>query len=252
MSAWTAKKAQARLAALADPEQATHALRFFKTGPGEYGEGDQFLGIRIPQLRSVAKEARGMALPDIAVLLRSPWHEERMLALFLLTHAFAVGEEAQREAVFEFYVAHFQWVNNWDLVDASAHLIVGPFLEGHSRAMLANWARSAVLWERRVAVVATFHFIRKGDFTDILALAEILQTDPHDLMHKAVGWMLREVGKRDLACMETFLKKHAATMPRTMLRYAIEKLPEATRQHYLAARRLIRSAESLTPRPADA
>lgn len=241
MSAWTAAKARARLAALADPEQATHALRFFKTGPGEYGEGDQFLGIRIPQLRNVAKEARGMTLPELAVLLRSPWHEERMLALFVLTHAFSIGDETQRTEVFDFYVAHLPWVNNWDLVDASAHLIVGPWLEGRSRALLTNWAHSTVLWERRVAVVATLHFIRKGDFADILALAELLQDDPHDLMHKAVGWMLREVGKRDLASMESFLKKHAATMPRTMLRYAIEKLPEAARQNYLAARRLTRS-----------
>ncbi len=226
---------QRRIQSLADPEAAHHARRFFKSAPGEYGAGDQFLGIRVPVLRSLVREFRGLTLPEIALLLGSKWHEERLLALFSLTDAYARGDTAVRERIYSVYVQNRCRVNNWDLVDSSAHLIVGPWLEGRDRSVLREWARSECLWERRIAVVATFHFIRRKDFADILSLAEILLKDPHDLMHKAVGWMLREVGKRDRAKLEKFLAAHAMQMPRTMLRYAIEKFPEDERKRYLRA-----------------
>jgi 3-methyladenine DNA glycosylase AlkD len=224
-----------RVQSLADPAAAIHAQRFFKTAPGEYGAGDQFLGIRVPVLRKLVREFRGLTLPEVALLLRSKWHEERLLALFFLTDAYAGGDAATRERIYLLYLENCCRVNNWDLVDSSAHLIVGPWLEQRDRAVLREWARSGSLWERRIAVVATFHFIRRGDFADILHLAELLLEDPHDLMHKAVGWMLREVGKRDRATLEKFLASHAGKMPRTMLRYAIEKFPETERQRYLRA-----------------
>ena len=226
---------RARVQSLADPAAAAQKMPFFKTAPGQYGAGDQFLGITVPELRKIAKEFRGLALADAAALLDSAWHEERLLALFFLTQLYASGTPTAQREVYDFYIAHRAQVNNWDLVDASAHLIAGPWLEQRDRAVLCEWARSAVLWERRIAVVATFHFIRQGDFTDILKLSELLLTDPHDLMHKATGWMLREVGKRDRAVLEQFLAAHAAKMPRTMLRYAIEKFPEPIRQQYLRA-----------------
>ncbi len=224
-----------RIQSLADPAAALRAQRFFKTAPGEYGAGDQFLGIRVPVLRKLVREFRGVTLPEVEALLGSKWHEERLLALFFLNHAYASGDAAARERVYLLYLQNRGRVNNWDLVDSSAHLIVGPWLEQGDRAVLREWARSGSLWERRIAVVATFHFIRKGDFADILNLAGLLLGDPHDLMHKAVGWMLREVGKRDRATLEKFLAAHAEKMPRTMLRYAIEKFAESERQRYLRA-----------------
>ncbi len=224
-----------RIESLADPAAALHAQRFFKTGPGEYGAGDHFLGIRVPVLRKLVREFRGVTLPQVEALLGSKWHEERLLALFFLTHAYSSGDATARERVYLVYLRNRCWVNNWDLVDSSAHLIVGPWLEERDRAILGEWARSRSLWERRIAVVATFHFIRKGDFADILKLAGLLLNDPHDLIHKAVGWMLREVGKRDRATLGKFLADHAGKMPRTMLRYAIEKFPELERQRYLRA-----------------
>ena len=222
---------------LADPAAAIHAQRFFKTAPGQYGAGDLFLGIRVPVLRKLVREFRGLPLAEVKALLCSQWHEERLLALFFLTHAYASGDDAMREQIYGFYLQHREWVNNWDLVDSSAHLIVGPWLEQRDRSALVEWARSEVLWERRIAVVATFHFIRKGDFDDILKLAKLLLEDSHDLMHKAVGWMLREVGKRDRLVLEDFLANHASKMPRTMLRYAIEKFTESERQAYLRVRK---------------
>jgi 3-methyladenine DNA glycosylase AlkD len=224
-----------RVQSLADPEAAIVAQRFFKTAPGQYSAGDLFLGIPVPVLRKLMREFRGLPLAEVRVLLCSQWHEERLLALFFLTHAYASGDEAMREWVYAFYLQHRERVNNWDLVDSSAHLIVGPWLEQRDRSVLVEWARSESLWERRIAVVATFHFIRKGDFSDILKLAELLLRDPHDLMHKAVGWMLREAGKRDRSPLEKFLAVNASKMPRTMLRYAIEKFTESERQRYLQA-----------------
>ena len=223
-----------RLHSLADPERAAHAHRYFKSGPGQYGEGDRFLGIRVPQLRALAREFRETPLEEVLRLLQSPWHEARFTALVILTEQFRRAKsEAARRRIFEAYLDHTAYINNWDLVDCSAHKIVGPWLEKRSRRPLCKLAKSSLLWDRRIAVISTFHLIRLEDFDDCLALAELLLNDSEDLMHKAVGWMLREVGNRDRAVLESFLDRHAVEMPRTMLRYAIEKLPEMRRRYYL-------------------
>ena len=229
----TAQALQDRLAALGDAERAAHSQRFFKTGPGEYGEGDIFRGIRVPVLRSVAKEFQALPLSETLALLQSPLHEDRLVALFILVHAFKKGDAATQKTIYEQYLKHTQWINNWDLVDSSAHKIVGPYLQDRSRAPLYRLARSSSLWERRIAIIATFSYIRHDDYEDALALAEILLGDPEDLIHKAVGWVLREVGKRNLDAEEGFLLQHYRAMPRTMLRYAIERFPEPRRQGYL-------------------
>ena len=229
----TLREVQQRLREIGDPETAQFLQRFFKTGPGQYGEGDQFLGIRVPVLRKLTKELGSLPLPETAELLQSPWHEERLLALLILVRAYARGDEAQRELVYRLYLDHARFVNNWDLVDASAEHIVGRHLEGRDRAPLEQLATSELLWERRIAMIATFHFIKQGEFAPTLRIAELLLDDRHDLIHKAVGWMLREAGKRDQAAEEEFLRDHYQRMPRTMLRYAIEKFPEPLRQRYL-------------------
>lgn len=234
----TAAKILDRLRRLADPRDAQHAQRFFKTGPGEYGEGDVFLGIRVPAARQLARELRGQVSRVTACeLLQSEFHEARLLALLLLVDQFRRGDEPARRAIYAAYLSHADRINNWDLVDLSAPDIVGGWLLDRSRRPLRRLARSRVLWERRIAVLATFAFIRRGEFSDILELAELLLHDRHDLMHKAVGWMLREVGKRDDAALTRFLDAHAAVMPRTMLRYAIERMPAPRRLHYLRAGR---------------
>ena len=222
-----------RLKALGDPERARSAQRFFKTGPGEYGEGDVFVGLTVPQVRALAKACQSTPQSEVLRLLRSPLHEVRLLALFLLIRAYAKGDEALRERICARYLQNTRFINNWDLVDCSAEHIVGAHLWARDRSLLDALAASELLWERRIAVLSTFHFIRRGAFGDTLRLAGRLVADREDLMHKAVGWMLREVGKRDLAAEETFLKRHCRTMPRTMLRYAIEKFPEDARQRYL-------------------
>ena len=222
-----------RLGELGDAEDAAFLQRFFKTGPGEYGEGDVFIGIRVPVLRALSREFAALPLPGMTELLRSPVHEERLLALLLMVRAFSRGDAEGREAVFRAYLEHTRWINNWDLVDASAEHVVGAHLEGGGLGLLDRLARSESVWERRIAIIATFRFIRRGHFAPTLHVAEMLVGDPHDLIHKAVGWMLREVGKRDRAAEESFLRRHAATMPRTMLRYAIEKFPEPLRREYL-------------------
>src|SRR5262245_6134160 len=229
----TARKAEGRLKALADDEAAGAVRRFVKTGPGQYGEGDRFLGIKATPLRQLAREFQSLPVGEARKLLASAFHEARMLALLVLVQAFAKGDEPSREAIYDLYLANTARVNNWDLVDASAPAIVGGFLAGRDRGPLTRLARSASLWERRIAVVATLHFIRRGDFQDTLRLAGLLLDDGEDLIHKAAGWMLREVGKRDQAVLEGFLAGHCRQMPRTMLRYAIERLPEARRQQYL-------------------
>jgi len=229
----TASEIVAQLRAAGSPERARVSLRFFKTGPGEYGEGDQFVGMTVPQLRAIAKTLRGLPLAETLRLLRSPVHEARLLALLILVDAYRRGDDAARQRIYQHYLKNTRRINNWDLVDASAEHIVGAHLWTRDRSPLDALARSGVLWERRIAVLATFHFIRRGEFADTLRVAEALLRDREDLMHKAVGWMLREVGKRDLAAEEAFLDRHAASMPRTMLRYAIERFPEARRQHYL-------------------
>lgn len=224
---------RARVRELADPEDAVFLQRYFKTGPGEYGEGDVFAGIRIPALRKLARENADLPLEEVAELLRSPVHEERLLALLILVRAHQRGTAERRREIHDLYLAHARFVNNWDLVDSSAEHLVGAQLWEGDRSLLERLARSDSLWERRIAIIATFHFIRRGDFGDTLRIAEMLLGDRHDLIHKAVGWMLREVGKRDQPTEEAFLRAHHRTMPRTMLRYAIEKFPEPLRQAYL-------------------
>jgi 3-methyladenine DNA glycosylase AlkD len=230
----TADAILARLRALENPEDARFLQRYFRTGPGEYGEGDRFLGIRVPAVRKLAREFRGTPLDETATLLRSEWHEARLLALLLLVDTYARGDADTREAVYRLYRASTRYVNNWDLVDTSAPYIVGAHLEGRDRSELERLARSDSLWERRIAMLSTQHFIRQGDFGTALRIAEMLVDDRHDLIHKAVGWMLREVGNRDRAAEEAFLRRHQRTMPRTMLRYAIEKFPPELRRAYLA------------------
>jgi 3-methyladenine DNA glycosylase AlkD len=220
----------------ANPDQARVAQSFFKTGPGQYGEGDQFLGIRVPVLRTFARKYEALSLADIEKLLQSRWHEERLVALLLLVRRYERGDDAQRDAVYALYFRRMAFINNWDLVDSSAPHIVGAHLSARDRAPLYTLAQSPSLWERRIAMLATQYYIRHGDFRDALAIAELLLDDPHDLIHKATGWMLREIGNRDRAAEEKFLRKHAARMPRTMLRYAIEKFPEELRRKYMASR----------------
>ncbi|MGC2164748.1 MAG: DNA alkylation repair protein [Gallionella sp.] len=220
--------------ALGNPEVATHSQRFFKTGRGEYGEGDQFLGIRVPLLRRLAKNCNLITLDEITQLLQSAFHEERLCALLLLVHRFMRGSAAQQTAIYRLYLANTACINNWDLVDSSANQIVGRFLECKDKKILFKLARSNSIWERRIAIISTLHFIRSFQFDVTLELATRLINDDEDLIHKAVGWMLREIGKRDMAIEEAFLRDQHARMPRTMLRYAIEKFPERTRQQYLS------------------
>jgi len=223
----------ARLEQLGDPEKAQIHQRFFKTGPGEYGAGDVFLGIRVPETRKLAREYQTLSLSETIELLQSPLHEARQLALFILVRAYGKGDEALQEQIYHLYLQNTRFINNWDLVDASAEHIVGPWLGRQSKTLLHNLAASELVWERRIAIMATFHYIKKGEFDPTLRIAELLLTDKHDLLHKATGWMLREIGKRNLAVEESFLKAHCRQMPRTMLRYAIEKFPEDLRQQYL-------------------
>jgi 3-methyladenine DNA glycosylase AlkD len=223
-----------QLRALASPETAANLQRFFKTGPGQYGAGDVFLGIKVPPLRALAKRFPDADLGTISQLLASPYHEERLFALLLLMQFYqAAGDEAARQAAYDLYLGNTHRINNWDLVDLSAPRIVGRHLQDRPRKVLHRLARSSSLWERRIAILATAWFIRLDDYADTLRIAEMLLQDEHDLMHKAVGWMLREVGKRDLAAEEGFLRRHYRGMPRTMLRYAIERFPEAKRKNYL-------------------
>lgn len=224
---------QNELRSLASPETARILQRFFKTAPGEYGAGDQFLGIKVPRLRALAKKYRALLLPDMQQLLNSPWHEERLCALLLLMQFYERAGDSDRQAVYELYLANTKQINNWDLVDVSAPHIVGVHLQNRPRNVLYELASSSSLWRRRIAIIATFHFIRRDDFSDTLHIAERLLDDPHDLIHKATGWMLREIGKRDLPVAESFLQAHHSSMPRTMLRYAIERFPEPLRQRYL-------------------
>jgi len=224
---------QKELRGLASPEVAHIQQSFFKTGKGQYGEGDVFLGIKVPVLRVLAKQHRDAGLDTVAVLLDSRYHEERVFALLLLMQFYQRADDAGKQAAFDLYLGSTHRINNWDLVDISAPHIVGRHLEDRPRKVLQRMAKSASLWERRIAIIATFHFIRLNDFADTLQIARTLLRDEHDLMHKAVGWMLREVGKRDLSTEEAFLKAHYQSMPRTMLRYAIERFPEQKRKNYL-------------------
>jgi 3-methyladenine DNA glycosylase AlkD len=219
---------------LADPADAIHLQRFFKTAPGEYGAGDKFLGLRVPTLRQLVKKYRTIGDADALEMLASTWHEERLLALMLLVDQYGRGDGSHRARIHSSYLAHTRYINNWDLVDASAAQIIGSHLDAGDVGLLERLARSDDIWERRIAIVSTYHFIKKNEFGPTLKIARLLLRDSHDLIHKAVGWMLREVGKRDLRIEDVFLKKHYREMPRTMLRYAIERHPERVRQQYLA------------------
>ena len=225
-----------KLRAAATPERAIGAQRYFKTGPGQYSEGDKFLGVTVPDLRRLAREGEGLKPRDLRTLLTSEWHEERALALLILVRQYERGDRQARDDVYHLYLRHTRNINNWDLVDCSAPQIVGGHLAEKSRAPLRQLAMSSSLWERRIAIVATLFFIRRGELEDTLALARMLLADKEDLIHKATGWMLREVGQRDRVTLERFLEEHAAAMPRTMLRYAIERFPEPIRRRYLHVR----------------
>jgi 3-methyladenine DNA glycosylase AlkD len=222
------------LKAMSDPEKARVLLRFFKTGPGEYGAGDRFLGVITPKVRKVVKANWATPPGEIRKLIRSSFHEERLAALLIMVEKFHRGDSAQKRQVFDLYLANTAFINNWDLVDLTAPHIVGAYLADKDTAVLTRLAYSKSLWERRIAMLATFHFIREGDAREALRIAELLLKDNHDLIHKAVGWMLREVGKRcSLDLERRFLDAHAVGMPRTMLRYAIERFPEKLRLQYL-------------------
>ncbi len=217
----------------ANEADAKSLQRFFKTGPGEYGEGDRFIGIRVPVLRKIVAKFQDISLKDTLTLLHSGIHEERSFALATMVGKYRKGTTAEQKHIYELYLANTRYINNWDLVDSSAEHIVGAYLADKSREQLYELARSSSLWERRIAILATFHYIKRNELAETLVIAKILRADSEDLIHKAVGWMLREVGKRDQAMEEVFLNKHYQQMPRTMLRYAIERFPEKLRQQYL-------------------
>jgi 3-methyladenine DNA glycosylase AlkD len=229
-----AQEVQDRLRSFANARDAAFLPGFFKTGPGEYGEGDVFIGVRVPAVRKVAGEFKLLPLPEVVRLLHSKIHEERLTALVILVLQTAKGDAETRKRVCDLYLANTKHINNWDLVDLSAPQLVGVHLNDKSRRPLYRLARSAWLWDRRISILATFHFIRQRDFDDTIRIAEMLLADRADLIHKAVGWMLREVGKRDQEVLEAFLQMHSRIMPRTMLRYAIEKFPTKERLAYLA------------------
>ena len=227
---------RAQLRAHANADIAAHSQGFFKALPGGYGEGDRFLGIRVPMVRKVARGGRNLSLVQVLGFLRSRWHEERLLALVIMLERFKRADPTERRALHDAYLSHTEHVNNWDLVDISAPHLVGGWLVDRNRQVLRRLAGSRSLWEQRIAVMATLAFIREKDFADTFAIADLLLDHEHDLIHKAVGWMLREVGNRDRAAEENYLRPRYTGMPRTMLRYAIEKFPERRRQAYLSGR----------------
>ena len=237
----TAAAVQTALAQRADPARVPDLQRFFKTGPGGYAEGDRFRGLKVPQVRAVVRQAAALPIPEIETLLASPWHEDRLAGLLVVVHQFERAAEPGRRVLHRLYLraARAGRINKWDLVDVTAGRVVGAWLRHRPEGgrTLDRLARSESLWERRIAMLATSHLIGHGEFADALRLATVLRDDPHDLMHKAVGWMLREIGKRDRAVLDGFLAAHAALMPRTMLRYAIEKHPPAERRRWLATGR---------------
>lgn len=232
-----AQELSAELRAAGDPATARVLQGFFKTGPGQYGEGDVFLGIKVPGLRAMVKK-QGVVVPeDVLPLLHSRIHEERAAALFLWVHAFEKGDATTKKRIFRLYLANTKWINNWDLVDLTAPQIVGESLNADESGLLDKLAVSKSLWERRISVVATFAFIRRGQFDPCIRMCRALLNDQHDLMHKACGWMLREIGKRDRGTIVKFLEAHAHEMPRTMLRYSLEHFPESERCRWMEAKR---------------
>lgn len=221
---------RANLKRVATPARAEVSQRFFKTGKGEYGEGDVFIGVTVPACRVIAKKYADLSLADIKRLLASKIHEERLMALIILTEQYRKNPS---EALYRFYLAQTKHINNWDLVDTSAYRIVGEHLLHRSRAILDRLARSRNMWERRIAIVSTFRFMQQREVSDTFRIAKKLLQDPHDLMHKATCWMLREAGKKDLTALRHFLQMYAGRMPRTMLRYAIERMSPTERQKWL-------------------
>jgi 3-methyladenine DNA glycosylase AlkD len=242
-----AAKVIAALKELSDKAKAKFLLGFFKCGPGEYGQGDHFLGVTVPQSRKVALAFRDLPVNEIGTLLNSKWHEARLTGLLILVRRYSTADTKEKEKLYKFYVSNFDCVNNWDLVDTSAPYLAGPFLfdryvqtkseKQKVLNQLLKWAASKNLWERRIAILTTFHFIRKDEFKPTLVISEKLIDDDHDLIHKAVGWMLREVGNRSLAAELSFLDEHAEHMPRTMLRYAIEKFPKKLKTQFMSRSR---------------
>lgn len=231
---------KSELKKLADKKIADHSVRFFKCGDGEYGHGDKFLGIRVPVLRKVAKDYIDLELKSVVELAKSEWHEERLTALFILTfkyqRAYKKKDFKESTQIYKKYISLYKFINNWDLVDTTCHKIMGPELIDSDKEILYKWANSSHLWKKRISMMTTYYFIKRSQFDDAFAIAEILLNDDHDLIHKVVGWMLREIGKVDRKSQDKFMKKHYQCMPRTMLRYAIEKYPETTRKKILAGK----------------
>lgn len=217
----------------ADKDYSPVVSRFFKCGKGQYGEGDMFLGIRVPECRKIAKQFFGLSLPELEKYLKDKWHEIRLIALLILVEKIKKASGLEKKKIVSIYLKNTRFINNWDLVDLSAYHILGSYLEKSQRKILYKLVKSKSLWERRIAIVATFWFIRKGDFGDTLKIAEILSSDKEDLIHKACGWMLREVGKRDIEVLKKFLNKNYRLLPRTTLRHAIEKFSTTERKKYL-------------------
>lgn len=230
----TAKDIQEALELLSTPEKRDFLPYFFKTGKGQYGEGDKFLGVVVPDVRKVAKLSLQLSTSELKKLMKNSYHECRLCALLILVERFKKADKKEQKEIYDFYLDHTEYINNWDLVDLSSLYIVGVYLlDNTDRSILYQLADSSLLWDQRIAVVSTFWFIRNGQFDDTIALAEKLLHHPHDLMQKAVGWMLREVGKRDVDILYSFLDKYHKVMPRTMLRYSMEKLDKNERVHYM-------------------
>ncbi|QDP01221.1 DNA alkylation repair protein [Thalassotalea sp. PS06] len=230
----TAKQIESGVLAMGDPDIAQHSQRFFKTGEGEYGEGDIFVGIRVPNLRKLVPQYKGIELDELGKLQQSQYHELRLLALFILVKKYQLAKtENDQKRLVDYYLNHLAWVNNWDLVDSSAHHILGNYLLERDKSMLYEFAESKDLWTRRVAMITTYRFIKHNQFEPTLKLATMLINDKEDLMHKACGWMLREIFRQDRQVLDTYLKAHYQQMPRTMLRYAIEKHEPEVRKMYL-------------------
>ncbi|KON34084.1 DNA alkylation repair protein [miscellaneous Crenarchaeota group-1 archaeon SG8-32-1] len=227
-------KIRNELLVLGDQERAKKLAGFFKTGKGQYGEGDVFLGIPVPEQRKVAKKYIGLSFDELLELLRSKFHELRLTALLILVIKYSKADDSEKEIIYNFYLKNTQFVNNWDLVDLTAPKIVGDYLLYRDRSILFELVKSSSLWERRIAVLATFCFIKNNDFNDTFSISKLLIKDKHDLIHKAVGWMLREIGKRDQKALEEHLMKYYKQMPRTMLRYAMEKFEEEKRKYFLS------------------
>lgn len=234
----TSKQVEYELKKHGSPKKAEASAWFFKTAKGQYGYGDKFIGVSVPEQRLIAKKFKELALDEIQKLLNSKLHECRLTALIILVNQFKRADEKMRKEIYNFYLANTKNINNWDLVDSSASQIVGAYLLDKDHRLLYKYVSSASMWERRIAVISTFAFIARNDFDDTIKLAKLLMNDKEDLMHKAVGWALREIGKKDITVLDNFLKENAHLLPRTTLRYAIEKYPEATRKKYLAVKKV--------------